>query len=136
MSAIPVSAIPVADRTALVPSQDDPGIPGPSIPEPPAPEPATPVQAAPEPAAPAQTAPEPVLSPPSDPPASEQIQIPWVVGYPIRNAESILATAGLNIGSVTTESSLSQAGTVLRTDPSFGSAVEPGRAINLVVAGP
>jgi hypothetical protein len=67
-------------------------------------------------------------------PGSTQVQIPWLIGFPSGDAESTLSNSGLNIGTVTQERSSQPAGTVLRMDPPFGSAVEPGRAINLVVA--
>jgi beta-lactam-binding protein with PASTA domain len=58
-----------------------------------------------------------------------------VTGFPTGDAESTLAMSGLNTGSVTEQQSSSAPGTVLRTDPPFGSAVEFGRAVDLVVAG-
>jgi PASTA domain len=78
--------------------------------------------------------------PPNQPfvlaPGAFQIQIPWVTGFRTDHAQQTLALSGLNLGSVTEEPSTSPPGTVLRTDPPFGSAVEFGHAVNLVVAGP
>jgi hypothetical protein len=68
-------------------------------------------------------------------PSPSQISIPWVAGYRADSAEQTLALSGLNVGSVTEQGSASPRGTVLRTDPPFGSAVEFGRAVDLVVAG-
>jgi hypothetical protein len=69
-------------------------------------------------------------------PRALQIQIPWVTGFPTDSAQRTLTMSGLNVGSVTEQPSTSPPGTVLRTDPPFGSAVEFGQAVDLVVAGP
>lgn len=57
-------------------------------------------------------------------------QVPWVTGYPLKDAERALALAGLPLGKVTGTSS----GVVVSTDPPFGSAVEFGHPIDVVVA--
>ena len=68
-------------------------------------------------------------------PTASQVAVPWVVGYRFDSAQQTLALTGLNVGSVTEQHSASPPGTVLRTDPPFGNAVEPGHAVNLVIAG-
>jgi hypothetical protein len=57
-------------------------------------------------------------------------QVPWVSGYRLDVAERFLARAGLPVGSVTGPSN----GIVVSTNPPFGSAVEFGHPVDVLVA--
>lgn len=78
---------------------------------------------------------QPSATTPSAAPGALQVQIPSIAGLGSDDAQRTLTMSGLNVGEVTEEPSTSPPGTVLRTNPPFGSAVEFGRAVDLVVAG-
>jgi serine/threonine-protein kinase len=63
------------------------------------------------------------------------IEVPDVSGESLVEAESILAQAGLSVGSVTEEDSQEQEGTVLSQDPPGGERVPEGTDVDLVVSG-
>ncbi|MGR6966716.1 Stk1 family PASTA domain-containing Ser/Thr kinase [Geodermatophilus sp. URMC 61] len=72
---------------------------------------------------------------PTAEPTATQVPVPNVVGQQQAAAEQQLTDAGLTIGEVTTQvtNDESQEGTVLGTDPSSGTQVDPGRAVDLTV---
>jgi serine/threonine-protein kinase len=61
-------------------------------------------------------------------------RVPNVSGLDRTTAEKALIADGFRIGSVTEEKSTQGPGTVLRTDPPAGTKVQPGTAVDLVVA--
>ena len=66
---------------------------------------------------------------------ADKIVVPTVIGINILNARKNITHAGLNVGSVTEETSDDvQAGTVLAQQPLPATEVDPGTAVNLTVA--
>jgi beta-lactam-binding protein with PASTA domain/predicted Ser/Thr protein kinase len=72
---------------------------------------------------------------PTAEPTATQVPVPNVVGQQQAAAEQQLTDAGLTVGEVTQQVTQdeSQEGTVLGTDPSSGTQVDPGRAVSLTV---
>jgi serine/threonine-protein kinase len=72
---------------------------------------------------------------PTAEPTATQVPVPNVVGQQQAAAEQQLTDAGLTVGEVTQQVTQdeSQEGTVLGTDPSSGTQVDPGSAVNLTV---
>jgi len=65
------------------------------------------------------------------------LRTPDVVGQPVTTAHMTLEKSRLRVGRETTQpTSGSPAGTVLGQDPKPGAPVQPGAAVNLVIAGP
>jgi beta-lactam-binding protein with PASTA domain len=63
-----------------------------------------------------------------------QVLVSNVVGLDREKAEQVLTDQGLRVGTVKEEPSYQRPNTVLRTNPTAGTAVFPGRAVDLVVA--
>lgn len=65
----------------------------------------------------------------------EPVAVPAVTGIPREDAEVLITSAGLSVGSVTEEYSAESAeGIVLRQQPVGGTLVLPGASVNLVIA--
>ncbi len=60
--------------------------------------------------------------------------VPNVVGLTQANAATAITSAGLTVGTVTTQNSSVAAGDVISESPSAGTSVVPGSAVNLVVS--
>ncbi|MGH9046288.1 MAG: Stk1 family PASTA domain-containing Ser/Thr kinase [Acidimicrobiales bacterium] len=63
-----------------------------------------------------------------------RFSLPDVVGKPVKQAEQILTTKGLVIGTTTNISNTAAAGTVVRTNPTAGTRVSKSAVVNLVVS--
>jgi serine/threonine-protein kinase len=71
----------------------------------------------------------------NQPAAPPPVSVPSVLGKPVRAAQAALVIAGLAIGKVTTATSDAvAAGVVISQDPSAGSSLARGGAVNLVVS--
>jgi serine/threonine-protein kinase len=64
----------------------------------------------------------------------QNVNVPSVVGFTLQNAESAITGAGLTVGGTTSQPSTSPNGQVLSTNPSGGTSVAPGTAVNLVLS--
>lgn len=64
------------------------------------------------------------------------VYVPVVTGFGVPLAESLLLQVGLTVGSVTPRASVELAGTVVESQPPAYTPVQPGSAVNLVVAEP
>lgn len=68
--------------------------------------------------------------------AGQKANVPGLVGLPREGAEALLKESGLVLGTVTAEyREGEQPGMVLRQTPEAGAEVEPGSAVDLLVAG-
>jgi beta-lactam-binding protein with PASTA domain len=65
-----------------------------------------------------------------------QVEVPTLIGMSRVNAEALLKDAGLNLGATSDEVSDQPVGTVLRTDPVAGAAIDQGAGVSLVLAIP
>lgn len=83
---------------------------------------------------PTHRTPTPTFSVPPPSPGVRFVSVPRLVGFSLQTAESMLARAGLEVGSVSEQPSSAFAGTVVRTDPPAYTAVQPGSSVDLVVA--
>jgi serine/threonine-protein kinase len=68
----------------------------------------------------------------SDGPA--EVEVPRIIGQTRDEARATLERVGLNLGNVTEESGGAAAGTVIRTDPTAGTAVEEGDFVDIVLS--
>jgi hypothetical protein len=69
------------------------------------------------------------------PPNATLVAVPNVVGLPQADAEAAIVGAGLVVGAVTTQNSDTvPAGSVISQDPTGGTPVAPGSAVDLVVS--
>jgi serine/threonine protein kinase/beta-lactam-binding protein with PASTA domain len=67
-------------------------------------------------------------------PAVAQVAVPGLISQDQATAEAALRDAGLEVGEVTQEpSAADQAGKVIETDPTGGTRVDEGTAVNLVI---
>ncbi len=64
-----------------------------------------------------------------------QVEIPHVSDRSVVEAERILSKAGFEVAAIKSVTSRKEAGTVMRTRPSAGSAVKPGTQVILVMSG-
>lgn len=62
----------------------------------------------------------------------QNVNVPSVVGLPLTSAESSITGAGLTVGATTSQPSTSPQGQVVSSNPSSGTSVPPGTAVNLV----
>lgn len=68
-------------------------------------------------------------------PASQQVEVPSILGQAQSDAESMITAAGLVVGNISERDDSSQpAGTVLSSDPLPGIKVEKGTSVNLTVS--
>ena len=66
---------------------------------------------------------------------AERVEIPDVSDRSVAEAARILSRAGFEVGITKSVASQEEAGTVMRTKPSVGSAVEPGTTVVLIMSG-
>lgn len=66
--------------------------------------------------------------------APKQVTVPPVTGIAQDQAEAAISEAGLTVGTVTPQADASDPGTVIGQDPTAGTAVAKGTAVNLVVS--
>jgi hypothetical protein len=64
-----------------------------------------------------------------------QVEIPHVSDRSVVEAERILSKAGFEVAAIKSVTSRKEAGTVMRTKPSAGSAVKPGTPVILIMSG-
>jgi beta-lactam-binding protein with PASTA domain len=64
----------------------------------------------------------------------QAVEVPGVVGLSQEEAEAAVVDAGFEVGSVTTEASDDEEGTVIGQDPGEGERAQPGSAIDLTVS--
>jgi eukaryotic-like serine/threonine-protein kinase len=64
----------------------------------------------------------------------QQVEVPEVTGLSQEEAEAEIAQAGLQVGSVTTQNSQTEAGIVIAQSPEAGTEVDRNSAVNLVVS--
>jgi serine/threonine-protein kinase len=65
---------------------------------------------------------------------AEQVRVPPMLGQTREEARATLEAANLRLGNVSEEPSGAQEGTVIRTNPTAGTDVDSGRAIDIVLS--
>jgi hypothetical protein len=76
-----------------------------------------------------------VGSRPPGPEGAEEVEVPDVSDRGLEEATRILSGAGFIVVATKTEASLEEAGTAMGTEPSAGSAADPGSPVTLIVSG-
>ena len=76
-----------------------------------------------------------VGSRPPGPEGAGEVEVPDVFDRGLEEATRILSGAGFTVVATKTEASLEEAGTAMGTEPSAGSAADPGSPVTLIVSG-
>ena len=76
-----------------------------------------------------------VSSRPPGPEGMGRIEVPDVSDRGLEEATRVLSGAGFTVTATKTEASLEEAGTAMGTEPSAGSAADPGSPVTLIVSG-